>query len=100
MLKSKPRAHPRHDHDEDARQQHLRAVEHRADSRDLDAFAAHVLRSSLVARDELGLAAYSPQDAQTRHGVGAEVRQLADRSAQFGLPVVQRPEQRRDEEHQ
>ena len=94
------RADPRHEHDEEPRQEHLGGVERRLRRRDLDAGEANALGAQLVAVEERLLAADAAQHAQARGGVRAERRQLADLLALLALALLQRLDHDAERERQ
>ena len=94
------RADPRHEHDEEPRQEHLGGVERRLRRRDLDAGEAHALGAQLVAVEEGLLAADAAQHAQAGGGVGAERGQLADLLALLALALLQRLDHDAERERQ
>ena len=94
------RAEPGHEHDEEARHEHLRRVERRLRQRDAHAGAADLLRAVAVAVEERLLAADPAQHAQARGRVGAERGQLADLLALLALARLQRLDHVPSSEHE
>jgi hypothetical protein len=95
-----PRPQPDHDDHEHPGQEHLQPVEDGLQPRDLDTGPPGGLRLAHVAVVEDLLAADAPQHPEPADDVRGGVGEVPHQVALVGTAAVQRPQQRRDEQHQ